>query len=364
MGYSHVDGYVAALISVLFFGCSFLPVKKFKAGDGLFFQWCQCAGAWTVGLLLQLFSSSREFYPLAALGGAAWATGNVLCVTVIRLIGMGMGMLVWGMANLLMGWLAGHFGLFGIHKQTTNSDALNITGVCLCIVSMFVMFFVKPADQNQYNLLEDTFLPIDGAVSSSTLQVPMPSHLDRPELRNDSLDESESEDWMDKLSISQRRSLGFGLAVLAGILFGAQFLPAQYLIDHPDTLTDGISPNSDQSLDYVFSCYCGILLAGTTWFLFYAMCRCNHPEVVPALAFPAFISGLMWGIGCVGWFVANGALKFVVAFPIITTGPGLISTLIGILFFREIEGRRNYLILTLAFLLTGSGISCIVVSTL
>ena len=47
-------------------------------------------------------------------------------------------------------------------------------------------------------------------------------------------------------------------------------------------------------------------------------------------------------------FVANGLLSFSVAFPIITSAPGLVAALWGVFVFGEIAGRRNYAILALA----------------
>ena len=67
------------------------------------------------------------FQPLAMLGGFFWATGNiklnnlhfvytfyfwlgnVLCVPVVKCIGMGMGMLVWGTLNCLGGWASARY---------------------------------------------------------------------------------------------------------------------------------------------------------------------------------------------------------------------------------------------------------------
>ncbi len=45
-----------------------------------------------------------SFEPLAVLGGLLWCTGNMMCVPIIQLVGIGLGMLVWGASNLVMGW--------------------------------------------------------------------------------------------------------------------------------------------------------------------------------------------------------------------------------------------------------------------
>lgn len=45
----------------------------------------------------------------------------------------------------------------------------------------------------------------------------------------------------------------------------------------------------------------------------------NKPRVYPKAILPGFISGIMWGIADVGWFIANKVLSEPISFPIITT---------------------------------------------
>ena len=37
---SETIGFICAAIAVVFFGSNFVPVKKYKTGDGMFFQVC------------------------------------------------------------------------------------------------------------------------------------------------------------------------------------------------------------------------------------------------------------------------------------------------------------------------------------
>lgn len=63
----------------------------------------------------------------------------------------------------------------------------------------------------------------------------------------------------------------------------------------------------------------------------------------------------MWGIATSSWFIANKVLSNAIAFPIVTTGPAVIASLLGVFAFHEIKGRRNYLILSLAMTVTVTG---------
>ena len=89
-------GYIAAAVAVLCFGSNFVPVKKFETGDGMFFQWILCTGIWLTGLVVNGIQGWPRFEPIAMIGGVLWCTGNLLTVPIIKLIGLGLGLLIWG----------------------------------------------------------------------------------------------------------------------------------------------------------------------------------------------------------------------------------------------------------------------------
>jgi hypothetical protein len=81
------------------------------------------------------------------------------------------------------------------------------------------------------------------------------------------------------------------LAIAAGCLYGVNFNPPQYLIDHSD------EGHSTQAIDYVFSHFSGIIFASTVYFIVYCVAKKNRPEIYSQTILPGFISGAMWGIG-------------------------------------------------------------------
>jgi len=88
----------------------------------------------------------------------------------------------------------------------------------------------------------------------------------------------------------------------------------------------------------------------------------NKPRVFPEAILPGFVCGAMWATAQCGWFVANGKLEFIVSFPIISTGPGLVGALWGIFLFKEIQGRKNLLMVVAAFIVEFVAIGIIVAS--
>jgi len=51
----------------------------------------------------------------------------------------------------------------------------------------------------------------------------------------------------------------------------------------------------------------------------YCAVMCNRPRIYPNVILPGLISGVMWAIADIGWFVANDALSPIISFPIITS---------------------------------------------
>ena len=74
------------------------------------------------------------------------------------------------------------------------------------------------------------------------------------------------------------------------------------------------------------------------------------------------ISGMMWGIAQVCWFIANTNLPYVVSYPLICAGPGLMSQLWGIIVFREVKGKKNFILFGIGTIILIAGIICICIS--
>ena len=72
-------------------------------------------------------------------------------------------------------------------------------------------------------------------------------------------------------------------------------------------------------MDYIFAYYCGILASSTVYMLIYSAAMKNKPRIYPEIVLPSFVSGVMWAVASVGWFIANDALTQPISFPIITS---------------------------------------------
>ncbi|KAI1887463.1 hypothetical protein AGOR_G00190560 [Albula goreensis] len=322
-------GFVSCIVSVLFFGSNFVPVKKIDTGDGMFFQWVLCAAIWTVSLVANIILRCPTFWPLAMLGGAIWATGNITVVPILKTIGLGLGILIWGSFNLLMGWASSRFGWFGIDPEEVAKPVLNYCGAGLCFLSAIIFFFVK-TDVQRTTSPEETPLLIDSRINAEGLV-------------------SSDDSWIDTLSPKAKRLLGSVLATFSGLLYGSSFIPVLHIKNHAARNDTTFAGASQFDLDYVFAQFSGIFLTSTVYFLIYCAIMKNKPKVYSRAILPGFVSGVMWAIATCCWFLANTYLSAVVSFPIVTAGPGLIAAVWGVLVFKEVKGFRNCLILALAF---------------
>ncbi|XP_069868360.1 transmembrane protein 144 isoform X2 [Dipodomys merriami] len=368
-------GYLSSSVAILLFGSNFVPLKKYDTGDGsptagvrsfiqlhnnavikpllipvplpncMFLQWVLCAAVWLVAVVVNLILRCPKFWPFAMLGGCIWATGNIAVVPIIKTIGLGLGILIWGSFNALTGWASSRFGWFGMDSEEVSKPILNYIGAGLSIVSAFIFLFIKTEVATSTCSMDTTPLMTEHAINTAP-------------------DPCTGCSWVDRLSPAHHRIVGCSLAVISGIFYGSTFVPIIYIKDHGKRNDSIYAGASQYDLDYVFAHFSGIFLTSTVYFLAYCMIMKNSPKLYPKAVLPGFLSGVLWAIATCCWFLANHSLSAVVSFPIITAGPGFIAALWGIFVFKEIQGPRNYLLMALAFCIILTGALCTAFSKL
>jgi glucose uptake protein GlcU len=373
-------GLAASLAAVVCFGSSFVPVKRYKryAGDGVFAQFLMCFGRFFVGCIILLTRTNQQFYPFAALGGMFWAGGNAISVPIIQCVGMALGIAIWGTTNMILGWASGAFGLWGVKKETPGHAGLAYTGVVFSFISIVLFVFVEPYYAKKADAEDDADAEpalndaVDGgddgkAAGASVNSQDEASRLLQPAAAADGTatdaapgSQSTGITIADVIGKRKARIIGVSLALLAGALFGLSMDPAQHLMTHYDekSSTDASKKFTPDGLDYVFSFNCGAIVFAFAYLFVYRALRAVgvcpsdkyfHPVTHDKIIIPCFLNGMIGSCGSAAWFVANQNLGLMVSFPIIAAGPGIVSTLWGVLLFKEIRGRRNFIILGGAF---------------
>lgn len=203
-----------------------------------------------------------------------------MAVPIVKMIGLGMGMLLWGMANLIMGWSSGTFGLFNLRKEEVPKPILNYLGVVAALLSIAIYVFVKTDVSSTVAKKKRTSL------SDDEVSVLINGHAEEKSK------EEEEASWVDKLNNTQKKILGILLSLVSGVFYGVNFDPPQYLMDHG---------GSKNGLDYVFSHFSGILVTSTFYMLLYCALMKNKPIIYPQSVLPGFFSGFLWAVADICW---------------------------------------------------------------
>merc|ERR1711964_194067 len=107
-------------------------------------------GIWFVGIVLHfvvlgcpsLIPEVGAVYGLW--GGGMRACGNLLVIPVINNIGQSLGICVWGVITMLMGWFMGYFGILGARTSQIEHLWLNLIGVAFAVMTCVVYLFIQP----------------------------------------------------------------------------------------------------------------------------------------------------------------------------------------------------------------------------
>ncbi|KAJ1348768.1 hypothetical protein KIN20_004159 [Parelaphostrongylus tenuis] len=303
--------------------------------EGIFVQWVVSVGIFCVGMAVYAMESFPSFHPLAMLGGSLWALGNATSIPIMNVLGLGMGMLIWGVTNCVTGWAVGRYGLFGVNASIPTWPLLNYFGLVLVLIGCFLFSQMRPT---AFVVREDN--NVDGQESD----------LDRDDLESNPLLGRDEPDTV-TMNRNDKRIIAIFVALIAGVFYGVTFVPVIYIQDHPEKFP-GASKNG---LTYVFSHFCGIFLTATLIFILYIAYTANRPVVNSRIIGPSLLAGCMWAIAQSSWFIANDSLSQSVTFPIITTMPGVGASLWSVFYFRELTGKRNLQVLTCAILTTITG---------
>jgi len=325
-------GYVGAAMAGVFFGSNYIPTKNYPTGDGISFVWSFSTGVLLVGVTCMMIIKKSLFMYSGWLGGALWTSGNMCVVPIVKTIGLGLGLLIWGSTSLITGFFVGKFGLFGVDHQVVYHEAMNWVGIVLVVIAMGTFFFIKPTIEKKkdYKQISDS--------KNGDIQLP---------------EEEDDSSIFDRFPKAYKGLIGVGLAVASGMLYGVNMVPMSLWVQ--EQKEQDLKPGP---LDYVFSQFVGIWLYSNVVFVLYCIYNwaCGRPpKFYPAAIFPSIIGGAMWGIAQCGLMSATQILGYAVGFPIGSAGPLLVSSSWSVFYFREIRGSKNLGLLSgsFAFLLTG-----------
>jgi len=341
------EGVFAIIIAVIGFGSVHVPIRKFNVDDGMFVQFAMSVGILFAGFIISAFYDFPDFEPWVALGGCLWAIANTLSQRVITELGMAVGMLLWMSTNCIVGWSIGKFGLFGIQKKPIENDFLNILGLVALLVGSFCIAFIRKVPRS--NQLVEQKISIKTVASTSSKRDSFADKLEHPV-------------GFEKLGAMARTELSFWgrnseriiciiLALVSGFLYCITLVPVFILEERTDLFPD--APR--QGIPYVFSHYFGVFMASSTIFVLYTIQKRNKPLINSQIVLPSFIGGVIWALSMAGLILSNDLNGQTITYPLTTTCPGLVACIWSVFYFKEINSKRNYIFLVIAFMFIGSG---------
>uniref|UniRef100_A0A0R3RTM3 EamA domain-containing protein n=1 Tax=Elaeophora elaphi TaxID=1147741 RepID=A0A0R3RTM3_9BILA len=281
-----VIGFASCIISCIAFGFMFAPLRKFDSRDG-----------------------------------------NIGSVPIINHLGIGVGMLVWGSVQVLVGWGVARFGFFGTRPQLVYNNAMNVVGLLFVLISGFMFVFVKHKNQERHSVAERSAISMQ-QIGGNVIQ-------------------TQTNNSHKVTSHITKEKIGcLGLSVVLGVFHGLMMTPIVYIQDNDSNA----SPNV---LDYVFPHFCAIFSCSTIYFIAYCIWMRDRIHAPPELVtfeqylpqiLPSAVYGVLWCTGMTLWFVSNRMLSQTVSFPITTRLPSTIGVLADVLIFKDVKGKKNLLI--------------------
>eukprot|EP00929_Paragymnodinium_shiwhaense_P063734 TRINITY_DN31870_c0_g1_i1.p1 TRINITY_DN31870_c0_g1~~TRINITY_DN31870_c0_g1_i1.p1 ORF type:complete len:439 (-),score=68.62 TRINITY_DN31870_c0_g1_i1:233-1549(-) len=146
---NYFQGLVACFFAAIAFGIQYVPVKRYEIYDGITFQWFMCAGilffGFAVGLVTGDYGLEGSDSNLIVLGGALWAISNYAVLPLVKLLGIGLGFSLYHFVNLIVSYIIGRFGLFGVNQLKGNFYACD-AGCFLVLISFMVLVFVEGSE--------------------------------------------------------------------------------------------------------------------------------------------------------------------------------------------------------------------------
>lgn len=257
-------GILAALVAALAWGSYIVPFKISRSSNLIQFQALMTVGVFLFALIISpILGYSINFNVYGLLSGVMWASANAISLIVVSDLGMSKGLPIWVSLVILTSFLWGALAF----NELPAGILIGLIGIIIIILGV--------------------------ALVSSTGNVE-----------------------------SRNVKRGLMTAVVAGIIFGSQFVPLKL---------GQLSPQV-----FFFPMSLGIMLTG----LFIALIL--RVKLTNEAVLASLLSGAIWNIGNLLAVIAISLIGLSKGFPV-TQSAVLIAVLWGLFYFKEITGRRNKL---------------------
>jgi len=372
--------------AIFVWGTMYVPARDYESYDGSIFQWYMGCSILFTGIIIHFMIGTttvpgteyQTMFPIyweGIVGGILWSISNILVVPSVKLLGLGVGFTVYHAINLILGYLNGKYGLYGLSVEKTN------IGMDLSIVWFIASFVLIMLVEPTITRPRDAQGEINQS-SQNTLQESIPS------VRNEDNDESKEKECIETGEIQKEKDNDEGVAInplaetialmdenitnqieestkrirfIGGMIiaiFGGYFTSVNmvpYSLWVEKTKKYNPSPfhfTLSQCLGVFFMSTIYVLLASLFHRLWPPIRQWpKHPVLLPALS-----AGSMWAIGFALSSLGVATLGMTIGYVLTAVGPVGVSALWTQFYFQEIRGQKNQMKFWTAIVLQATGV--------
>ncbi|ULU12915.1 hypothetical protein L3Y34_015857 [Caenorhabditis briggsae] len=337
-----IVGILACVTAALALGSVFAPIKRFPSSDGFMVQFFMGLGGFLTSLVVHAILGFPPVYGLAMLGGSVWCLANAFAILIMNRLGLAVPILIWSTVSCLTGWATSRYGLFGVPKGIPSSVILNYIGVVVLVVGSSFFLFIKTK----------VYKPKMAEKLAAGVEIPSEKSLATQASGEDDIIQHPHH-------ISPTiRIICFLAAIFSGLFYGSMCTPVTFIQNRPD-----LYPGAPkEGLPYLFSFFLGIMPTSTLVLAVYSGVKKNNPSLPSYLVLPSLLAGVLFAFGMGGFFIGNEKLSQTISYPICSFAPGLIVSAWSVLYFKEITGKRNLILLGIAYAFTLIGVIMVTVS--
>ena len=308
-----IEGYLAAVGAILFYGSYIVPLKFVKEDiHPILIQFYSAVSVCILSWFVLIYNNLPTDFQTIAAGAISawiWVLGNSLSLVAIQKIGMASSVSIWAGLSIITSFVWG---------QSVFPDVNEITDIKIAITGL-------------------GFLSIGVCGIALCLK----------NKQDDDIDISYSVYVHPKNT--KKMMIGIVCAVMMGLLNGSLFVPLQFLI-----------VSNDHVGRVVFLIPFGVvslLLSSGFGTIFYFV---KKPLIDKGIALKCLLSGVFWFVGTFCSIYAIIFLGISIGFPL-TQAALIVCTIWGFV-FKEIKGRKSIIVWIFSFMFILAGIILLAIS--
>jgi len=130
-------GFTGALLSIIFWGTYFVPMKKIKYFDPFYYQFLMCISIFLTGIFLSVLFHAMVISIYGIISGIIWTIGNTFSIFAVRYSGLAKSSPVWMSTVVLVSFAWGVI----YFRENLNLN-YSIFGILLMIIGIFLISYI------------------------------------------------------------------------------------------------------------------------------------------------------------------------------------------------------------------------------